>query len=247
MRPAIATLTLLGLVAGAAAYSFAGTRILSTQTASEQEFVLEAPSLDEMEGFDDAGEAAAAPRAAIRPVAPDSFAPPLVEHGDLLRIEERQPLSPIGRAPDPRDLPPAPTTLHGPVASAAGAFEARGHKVALAGIEVTAADETCGSGAAAWPCGVHARTAFRNWLRGRALACTVKPVPVSETVVTDCRVGNADPAEWLVAQGWARATPGGPYAALQAEAERERRGLFGLAPSSSTPVVSPAPAVPEGG
>src|SRR5690606_16307639 len=118
---------------------------------------------------------------------------------------------PIGQASDPSKGPPRPTILHRPVAVAAGMFEAQGHTVALAGIEPLDAEEECVSDGVSWPCGVHARTAFRNWLRGRALTCTVPPALGEEVVVSACTLGRHDPAEWLVSQGWVRALADGSY------------------------------------
>lgn len=161
------------------------------------------------------------------PVAPE-IAPLPAEPQRLERVE---PPSAAGRAPEMSEAPPRRTTLHRPVAVAAGLVEAQGHTIALAGIVPTDADETCGGNGASWPCGAHARTAFRNWLRGRALTCVVPREPEPDTVVSDCMLGGQNPAEWLVGQGWARAAPGGPYAALEEEAQANGRGLFGPAPS----------------
>lgn len=174
-----------------------------------------------------------APPSLIRPVAPDIVAVPEIDRRALERVEQRQPLSPIGQAQDPADGPPRETMLHRPVVSAAGAFEAMGYRVALQGIEVTAVDKTCGS--EAWPCGVHARTAFRNWLRGRALSCVVPRVAPDEVVVTTCTLATHDPAEWLVSQGWAHALADGPYGGMQEQARAAGRGLFGEAPAAILP------------
>lgn len=183
----------------------------------------------------------------VRPVAPDVVAAPPVERETLERVEAREPLSPIGRAVTPSEEPPKPTILHRPLAVAAGLFESQGHTVKIAGIEPPDAGETCISDGVSWPCGVHARTAFRNWLRGRALTCVVPPVPGGEVVVSDCTRGKQNPAEWLVTQGWARAEADGPYAALETAARAQRRGLFGPAPAALAPatVTLPDPAAPD--
>ena len=246
MRTALIPVAIVGVAAAAAALHVAGGRILAGEVQSQQEFVLEVPDIVETEP-----RAVPAVPHQVRPVAPDIVAVPPVETAELLRIEERQPLSDIGRAPDPRDLPPEETILHRPVATAAGAFEAQGHKVVLDGIAVTPVEEMCGEGGRQWPCGIHARTAFRTWLRGRALTCTVRPVPVEDTVTSDCRLGTQNAAEWLVSQGWVRAAQGGPYAELGATAQKERRGLFGLAPDVSLPRQAPeqmpGESLPSGG
>ena len=232
MRLSLLLVAFMGVAAAAATLQVAGSRIIAGETTSQQEFMLEVPDDTDIAQPDPDTDTATVPAIPhrARPVAPDVVAIPPVETSELLRVEEREPLSEIGRAPDPRDLPPQEMVLHRPVASAAGAFAAQGHSVVLDGIEVTAADETCGQGEAAWKCGVHARTAFRRWLRGRALTCVVRPVPITETVVTACRLGTQDAADWLVSQGWVKAAPGGPYEELGEIAMREGRGLFGPAP-----------------
>ena len=239
MRMPVFLLTLGGLAVAASAFHVVGNSILVAQPQASDELVLEVPSLDELEQPDYEDEPATP--MVIRPAAPDILDATPIDPAVLERIEEREPLSPLGRATRPSDLPPTKTVLYRPVVTAAGSFEAQGHKIVLEGVEVTSPDAMCGEGATQWHCGVYARTAFRTWLRGRALGCTVRPVPVKETVVTDCSLGRQDPAQWLVEQGWARATPGGPYAELGATAEKERRGLFGPAPDTTLP-NQPAPA-----
>jgi len=184
----------------------------------------------------------------VRPVSPDIVVPPPLELHRLERVDPREPLSPIGRAHVPSEGPPQETVLHRPVANEAGAFEAMGYRVVLAGLTPTPADEICTADGVSWPCGIHARTAFRNWLRGRALACVVPPAPPPEAVTTPCRLGTLDAGAWLVAQGWARANPAdGRYAALEEEARKARRGLYGPAPATAAPsgVTVPAPAEEE--
>lgn len=167
-----------------------------------------------------------------REAAPGITAPRL-DITELERIDPRAPLSPLGTPEDPTTRPPRETLLHRPVAVAAGTIEAKGHRVSLEGIEIVAPDETCAENGRNWPCGVHARTAFRNYLRGRAISCTVPGAPGEETVVSRCMIGNADPAAWLVAQGWARAAPGGPYEEEEREAVEAERGIHAAATASN--------------
>jgi endonuclease YncB( thermonuclease family) len=168
-----------------------------------------------------------------RPVAPDVVAVPPVVPETLERVEPRTPLSPLGLATRQADLPPRPTLLPRPHAVAAGRFHSRGHVVTLAGIEIVEAEEKCGEGQESWPCGTMARTAFRNWLRGRALSCVVPVSPVPGEVVTPCTLGRQDAGEWLVRQGWAHAVAGGPYEEAEAEAREAGRGLHGGRPQLS--------------
>jgi endonuclease YncB( thermonuclease family) len=166
----------------------------------------------------------------VRRIAPDSIAGPDVT-GPLQRVAPRVPLTaatkPLKRE---RFGPPVPqgTLLYHPVASAAGEIEADGHEVRLAGIKVTPANRTCkDAGARAWPCGVVARTAFRAWLRGRAVACDVPSHPGG--ITTHCTLDGEDMALWLVRNGWAESADG-QYDDAEAKARREKKGMFGLSP-----------------
>lgn len=243
MRPLGVAIALAGLVA-------AGV----VAVASRDHVVTKEPEVASEAGASEPGIEPAPPPALlpvpprVRPVAPEIVAVPPVEQDTLERVAAREVLSPLGRAHAPSEGPPRETILHRPVVVGAGHFEARSYRVALAGVEITDAAEHCDSAGISWPCGIHARTAFRNWLRGRALACVVPPVPSEETVVTDCVLGRQNPAEWLVAQGWARAQPDGPYAALEEQAREAARGLFGPAPSAAPlePLMLPLPEISGG-
>jgi hypothetical protein len=137
-------------------------------------------------------------------------------------------------APPPPPLEPGeprPTLLFQPVATAAGRIEAGGHVVDLEGITVLATDRQCeGAEGRRWPCGMVARAAFRAWLRGRAVECTVTAVPEGKPVVSPCSLGKEDPAAWLVKNGLAEAAPGSAYEQAGAEARAARRGIFGDRP-----------------
>ncbi|MCL4190086.1 MAG: thermonuclease family protein [Rhodobacteraceae bacterium] len=205
------------------------------------------PSIAEAAG-DGRAAAPPAPAAAVmvRPVSPDIVAPPPLAPHSLERIEPREPLSPIGRVHAPSEGPPKETALHRPLVTQAGAFTAMGYTVVLAGLLPTPEDQTCVSAGVSWPCGAHARTAFRNWLRGRALACVTPPAPPAEAVVTPCRLGKVDAGEWLVAQGWAQADPADGRYAVQARAAREAgRGLYGPAPAEAAPFAVTVPVLTD--
>lgn len=188
------------------------------------------------------GEQASAPSATMpspviaRPIAPEVIAPPRIEHHELERIDARQPLGPIGSAHVPSQGPARQTVLHRPLVTGAGAFEAMGYHIVLPGLLPTPETKICGEGEAAWPCGIHARTAFRNWLRGRALACVVPPAPPAETVTTPCLLGAVDAGAWLVEQGWVQVDPADDrYASLGEAARHAGRGLYGAGPGALAP------------
>jgi endonuclease YncB( thermonuclease family) len=174
-----------------------------------------------------------------RQIAPEVIAAPPATGGELVREAPRAALGPLGnaRAPDP-NAPPGPQKLslryyqllHRPVADAAGTLQAGGHTIRLAGIEVMGADATCPAAAGGEkPCGMLARTAFRNWLRGRSIRCSVPAMPEEKEIETDCSLAGEDMASWLVANGWADAKDAaGPLATLQISATQKRYGLHGL-------------------
>ena len=197
-----------------------------------------------------------------RQVDPDAMSPSGTDNAPLERVEPRPPLSttlellpapPTAPTPAPPPAPvdntAKPVLLYRPVATAAGTIEAGGYRIALDGIEVVQPEETCiMDGGSAWPCGMAARTAFRNWLRSRAVECNVPGQPPDEIIATQCRLGNADLAEWLVQTGWARAKDGTVMADRMKKAEEAKLGIFGGPPAAlpaSTnlpiPSVSDAP------
>ncbi|WP_367117475.1 thermonuclease family protein, partial [Mesorhizobium sp.] len=89
------------------------------------------------------------------------------------------------------------------------------------------------------------RTAFRAFLRGRAVVCTVPPEGGRDLITAECRVGNQDVGQWLIENGWARAAKGGPYVEAGDKARMARKGIFGPAPSLSGLPPTPAPLRPR--
>ncbi|RCW87511.1 thermonuclease family protein [Phyllobacterium bourgognense] len=198
-----------------------------------------------------------------RQVDPDAVAPSGTDNAPLERVEPRPPLSTrqeLLPAPPPALAPPPtpvddtakPALLYRPVATAAGTIEAAGYRIALDGIQIVQPEETCNvDGGSAWPCGMAARTAFRNWLRSRAVECNVPGQPPDDVIATQCRLGKADLAEWLVQNGWARAKDGTQMADRMKKAEEAKLGIFGRPPAAlpasanlPIPPVSDAPEAP---
>ncbi|WP_352127071.1 thermonuclease family protein [Mesorhizobium sp. dw_380] len=181
-----------------------------------------------------------------RAIDPDVVAPPELPAGNLERVEPREPLSKLALAMPPKPKMPDDwngTKLFQPVAPAAGLIEAKGYSVAVSGIDVIKQDETCTTDGKSWPCGIRARTAFRAFLRGRAVACTVPPEGGRDRIAAQCRIGKHDVGQWLVENGWARAAEGGPYVEAGEKARNEKKGIFGPAPNlAGISAVPPAPA-----
>jgi endonuclease YncB( thermonuclease family) len=256
-QPAV-LLIAAALIAGGAAVILAGGNVLrSKPDASGGAEVKEATA-----------EGAAAPsqmptvrptpkeapgRPAARSLAPftqDTTDPAMGDDG-LELAAPRAPLSDIGQALPPKPGQPEETLLFRPVATAAGILEAKGYRIAVAGIEPVGADETCDFQGQSWPCGMRARAAFRAWLRGRSISCELPPQADSNTVVTSCRVGKQDVAAWLVDSGWARAAAG-PYTDSGNAAAKAGKGIFGAPPVMKAPALKssesalPAPPASDG-
>ncbi len=182
-----------------------------------------------------------------RAIDPEVVAPPQLQPEELERVEPRAPLSELALAGPPK--PPKTkmpddwngTKLFQPVASAAGVIEAKGYFVAISGVDIVRQDETCTDGGKSWTCGTRARTAFRAFLRGRAVVCTVPPEGGRDLITAECRVGNQDVGQWLIENGWARAAKSGPYVEAGEKARMARKGIFGPAPSLSGLPPAPAP------
>ncbi|WP_292468858.1 thermonuclease family protein [Mesorhizobium sp.] len=191
-----------------------------------------------------------------RAIDPEVVAPPDLTDEALERVEPRAPLSDLALAGPPK--PPKlkmpddwnGTKLFQPVATAAGLIESKGYAVAVSGIDAVKPDETCGDEGKSWACGARARTAFRAFLRGRTVVCTVPPEGGRDTITAECRVGNKDVGEWLAKNGWARAAQGGPYVEAGDKARAARKGIFGAPPKlgglpALPAATAPAPAAPN--
>jgi endonuclease YncB( thermonuclease family) len=177
------------------------------------------------------------PLSPSRMVAPAIVAPPELAAGkELLREPPREPLSKLSLA-----LPPVPevknewagTPFFRPLAIESAVFESMGRTIAISGVASVPLGESCVHEGVSWPCGVRARSAFRMWLRGRALVCRL---PDEEKPVTSarCRLAKQDAGAWLVTNGWARAAPDGPYVQAEEKARNAGMGIFGAPPDTSS-------------
>lgn len=178
------------------------------------------------------------------------------------RLAPRAPLGDLGAAQPPKPKKPVPpedwkaTRLFNPVATSAGTIEAQGYRVALAGIEPTPIEQDCTYEGRTWPCGARARTAFRAWLRARAVQCTVPPTPDRELITAECNIGKEDLSAWLVESGWAKPSDESRFAEITEKARSAKRGIYGppqnrvnltIDPGRSAPLDAPAiePGMPQ--
>lgn len=250
MRPLHAAAAMLTILAIAAAIAAGGRAVLH----GEEDDRTAAPAQTGTAAQSEASAIAAIPRpdaarpeALSRSIDPEIIAPPQLQAEELERLEPRAPLSDLALAGPPK--PPKTkmpddwngTKLFQPVASAAGVIEANGYSVAISGIDIVGQDETCTDGGTSWACGTRARTAFRAFLRGRTVVCTVPPEGGRDLIAAECRVGNQDVGQWLIENGWARPAESGPYVEAGEKARAARKGIFGPAPNLSGLPPAPAP------
>lgn len=214
-----------------------------------------------------ASSAATAPSGSLSPgMQEKGSASDLADAGEMQREAPRPPLSDLGLASTPKPPePPAPAAavdegepmqlLQRPVAVAAGRLESQGRIIELQGIEIIPVEQTCQTvSGESWPCGMQARTAFRQWLRSRAIMCRLPQNDSGSAVATTCTLGNEDAAAWLVTNGWAKAVAGSAYEEAGRKAVEARLGIFGDKPETSLPnpepdsgnlMDNPSPLAPE--
>lgn len=173
-----------------------------------------------------------------------------MQNKPLERVEPRPPLSDLGLATPVQEKPESAVTsgdqategglFYHPVALAAGRLEAGNRTIELNGIDIIEPDASCADiNGEVWQCGMQARTAFRSWLRGRAVICDLQDVdPEQKLIRTSCALAGTDLARWLVENGWARASFGGQYADSQIQAEKKLLGIFGRKPETQLPESS---------
>lgn len=243
MRPAVA-LAAVVLIGAAAVVMKAGGRTLPPERSVAPAAVSKGagpttpagtaspPAVLQPEAAATRGEPATG---SARSVAPAVVVPPPLDGATLERAEPREPLSKLSLALPPEPVSPADwegTILYRPVATGSARFDAMGRSVAVAGTENVAPDERCTYADTDWACGIRARTAFRSFIRGRAVVCAVPPDAERDIIVADCRIGKQQVGAWLVTNGWARAAPGGPYADAEKQAREAKRGIFGPPPEA---------------
>ncbi|WP_077962479.1 thermonuclease family protein [Ensifer adhaerens] len=247
--------TLAGGIAAIALFTgilYAGAvAIRDRETAATPELVLETPDMAEIETAPDQADddvpldlgpppdGAAQPDAAAtdeqpqattttekaaRAIEPQQFGlPDTVTSAPLKRLEPRAPLS----EPKKEAKAAGPSVLYRPVAVAAGVIQFDKLTLQIDGIEPEQAERTCESGGKSWPCGIVARTAFRNFLRARAVSCDLPEGSVGPSATASCTLGGQDLATWLVDNGWATPVAGSPLEKRADAARQAKLGFFG--------------------
>lgn len=235
MRRGVLALAVVGLVSAAAAIlPFAPAREQPAAGAEAVGKMAVAPPVQEAPRAPAPVPAPLPAQPRVRAVAPEVVAPPRLETEGLERVEARLPLS-------THAAPSRKRRNHGvvfrPVIEAAGRLAGSGLVIDIVGIAPTDSARICTDASGAeWTCGVRARTAFRAFVRGRALKCDLPDELDEDRYTTSCALGQQDVGAWLAAQGWAEALADGPYAEAGAAARAAGKGIFGAAP-----VIEPLP------
>ncbi|OWZ95040.1 hypothetical protein B9J07_05430 [Sinorhizobium sp. LM21] len=232
--------------------------IRDRETAATPELVLETPDMTDFEATPDqaddevpldpgasSGGAATTgeqpqgtPKTenAARAIEPQQFGlPDTVTSAPLERVEPRAPLS----EPKKEAKAAGPTILYRPVAVAAGVIQFDKLTLQIDGIEPEQAERTCESAGKSWPCGIVARTAFRNFLRARAVSCDLPEGDSGPSATASCTLGGQDLATWLVDNGWATPVPGSTLEKRADAARQAKLGFYGDDPRdlSHTPMT----------
>ncbi|MGF6253889.1 thermonuclease family protein [Ensifer sp. LBL] len=254
--------TLAGGIAAIALFTgilYAGAvAIRDRETAATPELVLETPDMTDFEATPDQAddEVPLGPGApsggaattgeqpqgttttekAARAIEPQQFGlPDTVTSAPLERVEPRAPLS----EPKKEAKAAGPTVLYRPVAVAAGVIQFDKLTLQIDGIEPEQAERTCESGGKSWPCGIVARTAFRNFLRARAVSCDLPEAGPGPSATASCTLGGQDLATWLVDNGWATPVAGSSLEKRADAARQAKLGFYGDDPRdlSHTPMT----------
>ncbi len=107
-------------------------------------------------------------------------------------------------------------------------LELAGTTVRLAGIEAPELSHTCAVPEGRWSCGVLARDALAELVRGQSVQCTEPNTALWATALMRCTVRGRDIGAVLVQFGWATATLGADpaYLALEKKARASRTGIW---------------------
>ncbi len=142
--------------------------------------------------------------------------------------------------PKPEPPPPPPVTRRfAPVTVEDAATLVAGQlRFMQPGVAPVPLDETCRDGAGVdWPCGRRALMWLRNFVRLRPIECELPKNAKHGRFEVACRIGGVEFGGEAVRRGWARAGSDGRFGALEDEARREGRGIFGAAPAVAPPIV----------
>jgi endonuclease YncB( thermonuclease family) len=102
-------------------------------------------------------------------------------------------------------------------------------RVRLAGLDGPTGGQVCADEFdVPFACGLRARAALHNHVRGREVLCQPEGAPDGDVIPARCIVEGRDLGRLLAAEGWVRPAPTHPdlYRDEVEEARREKRGLW---------------------
>jgi endonuclease YncB( thermonuclease family) len=110
-------------------------------------------------------------------------------------------------------------------------LEIHGTRIRVFGIDAPESDQLCrDEDSELYRCGQKASNALFDYIARRPVECVEVDRDRYKRAVSVCTIGGTDIADWLVRNGlaldWPQYSKGG-YAAAQAEAKREQRGMWG--------------------
>jgi endonuclease YncB( thermonuclease family) len=107
-------------------------------------------------------------------------------------------------------------------------LEIDGRTVRLAGIEAPELGHTCAVPEGRWSCGVLARDALADLVRGRSVLCAEANTALWSIALARCSVQGRDVGALLVQFGWVAtsATAAPEYVALERKARAARAGIW---------------------
>lgn len=168
--------------------------------------------------------AAPSPAGEVRVITAPGLTPAPTFETSPQRVERPRPVTPAA---------PIAERRLGPVVVESGE-RILAHRLAirLPGVAAVGLDASCRDTAGVeWPCGRRALAGLRALLRLRPVTCPLPADARSGDWEAACAFGpGRDLGEAFVASGWARAD-GDTYAAAEAAAKRDGRGIWGPAPT----------------
>lgn len=101
-------------------------------------------------------------------------------------------------------------------------------KIRLLGMDAPELNQTCQHGGMDWPCGIQARDALTDLVKGKTVSCELNGRHSYGRPLAHCHVGATDLGAWMMEQGWAMSDPrfDQPYLPQQARAKAAKRGMW---------------------
>ncbi len=100
----------------------------------------------------------------------------------------------------------------------------KGRRIRLKGIDAPELDQKCDEKNQSWPCGVKAKSALSQLIRGQQVECRSENLDKYRRLLAVCTLSGKDIGKWMVTNGWAISY--GDYKIDEALARRNAAGLW---------------------